>query len=248
LKEKYELAVIEYNRALFFGCKGPDEICIKIANCYLKQNNFTQSVQFFDRAYYSSNSDSIRTEAILGKSFALMMEKDFMNALTELMNLDSSSITYHNDKLNLFKGIAYFGIHEDSLSKKYFCKCVARLNPEFDTAIITEFNEIKRIERRYNPNKAYIFSLILPGSGQFYCGDIKEGINSALLLDGLLIASIFLAKEYSVITSLAMVLPWFQRYYLGGAKKADRITQEKKILKRNEVYQNILKTLEIAYR
>jgi tetratricopeptide (TPR) repeat protein len=246
-KGKYELAANEYNRALFFGSKEPDQICLKIANCYFKQQKFDQSIQFYDRTYFSSNADSIKTEAILGKSFALILEKNYVLALTEMMNIDSAKNNYHEVKLNFLRGIAYFGLHEDKLSETFFNKCLFQLSFKNDSVIKRDFYAIKKAEKRFNPRTAYFLSLVLPGTGQFYSGSIKEGLNSAILLDGLLFAAVLLAREYSTVTSFVTILPWFQRYYLGGANKAERLAHEKQLAKRNDIYQNILQTIEQAY-
>jgi len=246
-KGEFELAANEYNRALFFGCKESDRISLKIANCYFKQNMYDQSIQFYDRTYFSSNSDSIKAEAILGKSFALIIEKNYILAISELMNIDSAKNVYHNVKLNFLKGIAYFGLHQDELSEKFFSKCLFQLSLQNDSVIKRDFYAIKKSEKRFNPQAAYILSLILPGIGQFYSGEIKEGLNSAILLNGLLLGAVILAREYSVIISFITILPWFQRYYLGGANKAERLALDKQLAKRNDIYQDILLTIEKAY-
>ena len=37
-----------------------------------------------------------------------------------------------------------------------------------------------------NPTFATLMSICIPGTGQIYAGDIKDGVNSILLLSGLL--------------------------------------------------------------
>jgi hypothetical protein len=138
-------------------------------------------------------------------------------------------------------------LHEDKLSETFFNKCLFQLSFKNDSVIKRDFYAIKKAEKRFNPRTAYFLSLVLPGTGQFYSGSIKEGLNSAILLDGLLFAAVLLAREYSTVTSFVTILPWFQRYYLGGANKAERLAHEKQLAKRNDIYQNILQTIEQAY-
>jgi tetratricopeptide (TPR) repeat protein len=242
----FELAANEYNRALFFGCPEQDQICLKIASCYSKQQKYEQSIQFYDRAYFSSTSDSIRTEAILGKAFALIIIKNYLLALSELINVDSAKNTYHDVKLHFLKGITYFGLHEDELSEKSFNKCLAMLSLEKDSLLDLEFKAIKKSEKRFNPHTAWMLSMILPGTGQFYAGEVIEGFNSSLLLGGLFFSAVLIAKEYSFFIALVTILPWFQRYYMGGANKAERLTMEKQMVKRNDSYQSILLRIEQA--
>ena len=209
-KGNFELAANEYNRALFFGYNAPDKLCLKIANCYFNQNKLEQSEQFFDRAYFSTGSDSIKNEAILGKSFALILEKKYMLALSELMNIDSAKIAYHDIKLNFLKGIAFFGLQQDELSEEYFKKCAKGLSCDNNLANIEKnFSLIRKAEKRFNPNTAWMLSLFIPGAGQVYSGEFKEAANSAALLGGLIYLTISVAGKYSyveaIVACIAMV-------------------------------------------
>jgi hypothetical protein len=40
------------------------------------------------------------------------------------------------------------------------------------------------------------------------------------------------------------MLPWFQRYYIGGANKAEKFAIEQQLAMRNNSYQAILELLE----
>lgn len=245
----FDLAANEYNRALFFGYHAQDQLCLKIANCYFNQNKLEQSAKFFDRAYFSTQSDSIKTEAVLGKSFSLILDKRYMLALSELMNIDSAKITSHDIKLNFLKGITYFGLHQDKLSEEAFNKCMKGISNKTDLSDIEkEFVDLKKAEKRFNPQTAWMLSLFLPGSGQLYSGEYKEAANSAVLLGGLIYLTISFAGKYSFIEAIVTVLPWFQRYYIGGANKAERLALEKQLTKRNDSYQSILKHIETEYQ
>lgn len=244
-KGNFELAANEYNRALFFGYHEQDRLCLKIANCYFNQNNLEQSAIFYDRAYFSSGSDSIKTEAVLGKSFSLILEKNFVLALSELMNIDSTSIADQNSRLNFLKGIAYFGLNENDLAEEAFKKCVAGFSDRSALlAFEKEFVDLKKSEKRFNPQTAWLMSLFVPGTGQLYSGEYKEAANSAALLGGLIYLTISFATKYSFVEAIVVVLPWFQRYYIGGANKAERLALEKQKSKRNDSYQAIMRRID----
>ncbi|MFA5329627.1 MAG: hypothetical protein WC384_17670 [Prolixibacteraceae bacterium] len=244
-KGNYELAANEYNRALFFGYSEQDILCMKIANCYFNQNKLDQSAIFYDRAYFSSSSDSLKTEAILGKSFSLILEKNFILALSELMNIDSSNVADQNIRLNFMKGIAYFGLNEDDLARDAFNKCAAEFPGKNNARDFEkEFADIRKSEKRFNPQTAWFMSLIVPGSGQLYSGAYKDAANSAVLLGGLIYLTVSFAAKYTFLEAVVLVLPWFQRYYMGGANKAERLTLEKQLRKRNDSYQAIMRRLE----
>ena len=241
----YELAVNEYNRAIFFGNPNTDAICLKVASCYINLNKPALSAMFFDRAYFSARSDSIKTEAILGKSFSLILDKQYLLAISELLNLDSAKITEQNIRLNFLKGIAYFGLNEDKPAEIAFKKCILEAaGKNYLNDIENEFKLISKTEKRYNPHTAWILSLIVPGIGQAYAGKYKEAANSAILLGGIIYLATTFAVKYTALEAIVIILPWFQRYYIGGANKAEKLTLEKQMEKRNDSYQTILNRIE----
>ena len=243
----FELAANEYNRALFFGYKFEDRLSLKIANCYFNLNKLELSEQFYDRAYFSTNSDSIKTEAVLGKSFSLILGKKFILALTELMNLDTLSINNQFIKLNFLKGIAYFGLHQDKFAEACFFRCVKGFTDrEGKVEIGEDFVRIRKAERRFNPAIAWRLSLILPGSGQVYSGNYMEAANSSLLMAGFAYLTVNIAIEYTFVEALVVASSFFQRYFVGGANMAEKLTLERQNKELNNSFLSIMKILEAA--
>jgi hypothetical protein len=85
--------------------------------------------------------------------------------------------------------------------------------------------------------------MITPGLGQAYSHDLKSGLNSLLLTSGLIALGINISIRYSPVDAIFAILPWYQRYYTGGFGKAGEIASRKRQLKRNEVYNKILKMI-----
>jgi hypothetical protein len=85
-------------------------------------------------------------------------------------------------------------------------------------------------------------SIFLPGLGQFYAGDIKNGLNSLLLTGGFFTIGFIVAINYSLVDAMVAVVPWIQRYYVGGYNRAAGIAENKKKSKQDKVYQAILQT------
>ena len=90
------------------------------------------------------------------------------------------------------------------------------------------------------PKKARILSTFLPGLGQLYAGDIKNGINSFVLTGVLFVLGINTAINLTLLDALMTVAPWFQRYYMGGYNRAENIAAEKFKEKQNRVFLSIL--------
>jgi hypothetical protein len=86
--------------------------------------------------------------------------------------------------------------------------------------------------------------MIIPGSGQFYAGDVKNGFNSLLLTGGFVTVGFIIAINYSLLDSFVSVIPWIQRYYIGGIKRSGDIAVDRKLQKQDEIYQEILLTVK----
>jgi putative component of membrane protein insertase Oxa1/YidC/SpoIIIJ protein YidD/TM2 domain-containing membrane protein YozV len=88
------------------------------------------------------------------------------------------------------------------------------LNQDFKTFksldASNKVNNLNISKSNRSPILSSAMSAVLPGSGQIYCGRIKEGINSFVLLGGLT-ALCFVAPEIIVLTA-----PALGRYYWGG--------------------------------
>ncbi|VAW20191.1 hypothetical protein MNBD_BACTEROID01-326 [hydrothermal vent metagenome] len=241
----YQLSAKEYNRAVFFGAGNQDMIYIKIAQCYFNTKDYALSNTFFDKSYFASSSDSIKAEAVLGKAFNNILQGRYMPALTELMNLDTMLCPAQDIKANFYAGIAYFGMNENQQAAESFKACLKYMGQEEKMALMEdEFDAIRKWGERYNPKTAWVLSLIIPGSGQLYAGEVKEAANSMILTGGLLYLSILLSRRYSFFEAVLTVLPWFQRYYLGGAGKAEKYANEAFLRERYNSYRNILNLME----
>ena len=243
--ENFEVAAGEFNRALFFGHPEQGLLSLKIANCYFNLDDFEQSIVFYDKAYFTTQSDSIKNEAILGKSFSLIVENQWILALSELMNIDQPTNADQKFKIEFFKGITYFGLREDSLAKASFAVCLSELESTANVDLIEhEFELIRKSEKRFRPRTAWGLSLILPGSGQLYSKEYKEAANSAILLGGLFYLAVSYATKFSYLEALFVMLPWFQRYYIGGANKAEKLALEHRLALRYNSYLSIIELLE----
>ncbi|NJK95024.1 MAG: hypothetical protein HC905_09040 [Bacteroidales bacterium] len=75
---------------------------------------------------------------------------------------------------------------------------------------------------RPNPRTASILSLCFPGLGQFYAGDIKNGINSLLLTTALVSLGVKISLEQSIWDGIFLLCPGFSdiiREVICGRKK-----------------------------
>ncbi|MFA9391423.1 MAG: hypothetical protein ACERKD_16560 [Prolixibacteraceae bacterium] len=241
-KGNYTIASKEYNRAFFFGYEKKDELSLQIAHCYAQMNDLDLASDFYNKAFRLSNNDSLKDEAILNNAFVLLLQEKQAQALNELFNLSGSAQLEQQIQYHFLKGIAYYGLYNDSTALDEFVQSI-QLQAHGQLAEITlqeEFKKVFHYHKRYNPQRSYVMSGILPGSGQLSVGAIQEGVNSMLLIGGLYLIAVGIMQNYSFWDAAIALFPWIQRYYLGGMDKAKTLAISKIETKRYESYLKII--------
>jgi tetratricopeptide (TPR) repeat protein len=242
-KGNFKIAAQEYNRALFFGYDKVDELSMQIGHCYTELSDYNLAASFYERSFKYSNSDSLKNEAILGKAYCLLLQNKNFLALNELIYISDHSTVQQKTGMHYLKGIAFYGLGDDTLAYDEFYTVLdlTGINDSAKTILTSEFDKVYRYNKKYNPNRAYIMSGIIPGSGQISVGAFKDGINSMVLLAGLSLVAVLMLSEHYLFIDVALALfPWIQRYYLGGMDKAKGLAFSKIEAKRYESYQRII--------
>lgn len=238
----YQLAVKEYQRALFFGKNdSSDYLYKKIAHAFFKNQKFDQANYFYDLSYKTATNDSLKKELIFNKTQCYMLLGDFQKSIYELTGLGNDLSEYFRNKRDFYFAITYFGLEDFEQSKIYFISLTNK-KPEAKQEIEKIFKSKKNLYRP-NPKTAKTLSMIVPGSGQLYAGDIKNSINSIVLIGGIAILGLRVYNEYSLFDTFMSVFPWFTRYYQGGYNKAFDIAVKKRAIRRNKTYKQILKVI-----
>ena len=235
----YQLAVKEYQRALLFsGGNKTDYLYRQIAHAFFKNQQYEQANYFYDLSFKSAKNDSLKKEILFNKSQSYLLAGDYKKSVYELISLGEGLNEYFTKKCHFYLAISYFGMEDFTNSQKYFLLLVQ--SDSLATQKITELFNHKKNLYRPNPKTARTLSLILPGSGQIYSGDFKNGINSIVLTGGLAVLGVFMYHQYSLLDALLTVFPWFLRYYQGGYEKAKNIAHSKRAIRRNNMYHEVL--------
>jgi TM2 domain-containing membrane protein YozV len=150
-------------------------------------------------------------------------------------SLPDSLIRYKNFLL----GITWFNELDFEASRMSFKEALQADDIAEKNAVDSLFYALSKIKHP-NPKTAKTLSIFFPGAGQFYAGDIKNGINSLLLTGAFLALGISTAIRYSLVDAFGSVLPWFQRYYMGGYNRAERIAEERLREKQNKIFKGLL--------
>lgn len=233
-------AMEAYKRTMFFDSLQTYSKIIypKIAQSFYELNKYVEASEYYDLAYYSETNDSLKQTYLLKKASCQLVLKQYQFAQIELLNLDDHiPASLKNEKVFL-EAMTHFSLAEFDESKLSFKKIIA------DSSVVNQlFAKNLKIEK-INPRKARIMSMIVPGLGQLYAGDIKNGLNSMILTGGLFAIGIRSGLINGPLDASISVLPWFQRYYQGGFKKAEAIAIAKKEEKRYEVFNQLLNEVE----
>jgi tetratricopeptide (TPR) repeat protein len=228
-------AIKTFQRALFFS-DGRNTLYIfrKIAEISYLNNDYETAQKYYGLAYNQADNDSLKTEFLFSKAGCQILDKNYQYALIDLFSVDDSSL-YTQKRLNFYLGTCYFGLEDFTKAEEYF---ILSVEPD-------ERNQVSELFSKKNlllpsPKKARIFSMIIPGSGQIYAGNLKAGINSLALTSGLIVLAINIGIKYKPVDALFSVFPWYERYYTGGLGKAEEIAINKRQARRSSVYNKIL--------
>ncbi|MBN1117161.1 MAG: membrane protein insertion efficiency factor YidD [Bacteroidales bacterium] len=220
-------ALHEYKRAYFFSSSFDKEISAsRIADCSLLLSDYDNAKNFYDSAFIYSANDEMKADFFLKKIAVYMFQKDYGTAILRLNQENSFSSSVYLLRKNLYYAMNYFVLEQFDTARYFFLNSI----PPEDTMRINSLKEAYGEKIKLpNSNLAFILSLILPGSGQIYVGDYQHGINSLALVGGILVGGVY-APNFGQY----LVVPFFYRYYIGGAWNAKQIAIRRKEQKKME--------------
>jgi tetratricopeptide (TPR) repeat protein len=238
------LALKTYQRVLFFGGDPYKEVCQReLATLFAAQGEFDRAAFYYDLLYQSAKTDSLRYEALFSKTGLLMLQNQYKKALLELLSLPQNLPEPWMSRKRLYLGAAHFGIREFDLARQDLLPLFAMEDHSGKTKFEQLMRQAERISRK-SAKKARNLSMVLPGAGQFYAGDYKNGINSLLVNALLGYWLVSTGISFTFLDAAATVSPWLFRYYAGGMRRAGEILEKKKEEGLRKVFGKVLMELE----
>lgn len=238
-KENFKNALSLYIRAMYFS---EDSISYRIAenvfHCYKDLNQLDKADYYIKLAIENEKNTQLKENLIFERVHYLVLDQKYHYALTQLYNLKSSEYLSDTSRYYFYHGVISYQLKNYEVSEKSFLLALGERN-ETQNQIQKLFKENSKVQN-INPKHAEIFSYIIPGSGQAFYGDFKDGLNSFILTSSLLALYFYTYSNYSFVDAFLSVFPWYQRYYFGGIQNAKENVEKRKNEKHLEVYNKIL--------
>jgi tetratricopeptide (TPR) repeat protein len=239
-KKEYGNSIKKYKRAIYFS-KGEYGIYKKTADAYYTQKKYEFACNYYDSSLFE-NRDTNYEEIIFCKTDCYIFMNQYDSALNCLNRLNPEKSNNLKKKINFYKGIISFSTYDYDEAETFFIISLSDTAFQAKDDIKTLFMK-KRLFKNPEHMSAGIMSLIVPGTGQFYSGHVKSGINSLVLIGIISVIAIDMGMRFCFIDPFISILPWFIRYYRGGYLNAKDFASEKLNLKRSETLNEIIRIL-----
>ena len=231
----YFRASIEYERIIFYSKDVNEIIKAKYSKalCYRFLNDNERAVNELQNINIINLNKSLREKIIYERVFNLYCLKKYNEAL---INIERFSL-YENktsDSRNLipYNILCLNSLMEWDKGRKVFIQHIEGLDIDKDkkneyTERVGKLYSKKNIPKYYNPEKASNLSRFIPGAGQFYTGNIKEGFFAFGMNAGLAALGIYHLYYKYYFTAYVVGFGLFYESYSGGMRRVEILAESK---------------------
>jgi tetratricopeptide (TPR) repeat protein len=242
----YDEAITEFKRYLFFNPAGESAMpaYYQMGRAYFELGQTEAAVDMAALAARAAPDDSSRAEYDLKTAVIAIAAGSYSRAEMILLQLEMSTpIPGIQERATLFRAIAclyaykWTGAREalDEYYQHHPC-------PEIQSPVDSLLRTAERMKLK-SPAAALWLSTFLPGTGQMYAGEWREGLNALVLNGGFAVwVGYKLLNQYWDDAYLISSFLW-QRYYFGNRYHARRLTEEKNDQTRRHTAQKVIDLL-----
>lgn len=235
--ENYYDAITEYKRYIFFNSEKADNSTsyayYKIGLCYFHQKKQDTAISELRKSVQTANTDKMRDERKIDLAVVLIASGMYSSAEFVLIKVEMySPFPELKRKAAYLRGIASLYSFKWDQANEAFHVYFNELEDEsqgMPKQLESLLNSAQNI--KYKSLKlAKVLSTILPGSGQIYAGDWRNGINALLLnfVTGYFFVDDILQRQFQ--DAFFQYLFLFGRFYRGNryhAKESAKKYNEK---------------------
>mgnify|MGYP001317257054 CR=1 FL=1 len=234
----YYSAKSAYTRAAYFtqDSQVKKHCYMQLAQIALVTDNIDDAVNRLKNAAFEEADQSEKNSINLQRVKLIVLNEDFKNANFEILqlNIDSSSAQFID--YTLLRGMISLGLEEYENAKTSFAYLAQTEAGKLEISML-----IDNMQRKFKkPLRARFLSTLFPGLGQIYVGDVKNALNSFVLVAGLSVLLYTTAVSYGFWQATFAVAPWIQRYYFGGGVNASRLAETKNRRIKSEYLQEVI--------
>ncbi|MGQ9609638.1 MAG: tetratricopeptide repeat protein [bacterium] len=224
-KGDYYSAITEYKRYMFFNpeCKG--NAYYNIGMLYRKMHEWQKAIDNLEASILYEKDKNTAEERRIKLATTLIASQNYNLARLELIKVyEHSESPINRSRALYFDGIASTYAYDWNSAIESFRKFYS----EDNLSRIEKIDSVLKNARNSYKSKrlAQIFSVIVPGAGQIYAGDLRNGLN-AFVLNGILIfltANTINNRDYKDALLISTVLLY--RYYTGNIYYASKAVEK----------------------
>lgn len=216
----YDEAITEYKRLICFSSDSNEivELWYQIAAIYKKQEKLDSAICALNKAITFIQNESLVSALRIETGILELAAGNLNTAEFELLRV----ATFAKETTNRRR--AYFGLGICQLFQQKWNDArnsfeLAGLEHELLDSIFKSNPQ----PRRVSPKTAEWLSTFIPGAGQIYSGDWRNGVNALLLNAGTTYLLLNSLLSRRIGDALIVYFPLFYRYYSGNRLRAKEI-------------------------
>lgn len=225
----FEEAITEYERFVCFGADSQRiaEACRRIGRAYRNLGMLEQASASLHRALAYATDDSLAGRIRIDIAVIALAMKAYDVAELELLKLARFNRCPEIVRTATFYlGVCYLYTGRWELAHGAFTGYFADTDASAVQRVETLLSSSNR-PRLKSPSVGKWLSTFIPGSGQIYAGDIRNGVNAAAInaAFGYLFADAVVDGRYG--DAIIAYYPLFERYYRGNRYHAETVARER---------------------
>lgn len=225
----YSAAITEYRRFIFFNPADPgvSDAHAAISDAYCLLDDFDRAIEALRTAVETSGNDSARYERRLDLAVRMIAAGRYSQAEMTLRQFEMSGAPPRlKNKAVFLEGVCSVYAFKWQSARRAFQEYFAAVPAPLTASAVDSLVAAADYQRLKSADTARWLSTYIPGAGQVYAGDIRNGLNS-FLLNGALLSWIAYKLVHGYWRDAYLIFAYLEsRYYSGSRYHAGRRADE----------------------